>query len=320
MRIREYGPKRGDGTGVVIFAPRPLNGDVYKTDGQYDYIAQKTGHTILAAYRPIRMPMIIDGVRHRALLPRTSDEIVDSEAPLSQESIAAAQLAAKRLRIHAEAATSLTEELCSYKDFMDRPVRLGWGDSASGFLIALMQKNWLRPFHGVLLRESVNLHAPEQIEAGIQRILTQAGPTETWKPGAAQHVKTFQQHAPEGVYDRVRRFLSPQLRKLEFAAFGSIMCTTPASVNLAEDLAADPDVAFRYVGFTRGITGTRDQVMEFGPYLESLRTEALSLAPPLSRPQIVANAQAGTHEDLLNPSIAIIHIRETTGLLPGSNY
>lgn len=293
MRIRQYGPKRGNGTGVAIFAPRPLGGDVHNTDGRYDYIAQQTGHTIFAAYRPISMRMLTRAVRS------------------SQTS------AHRAASIYAKIATRAAEELSTYRDFVDWPIRIGWGDSASGLFVALMQRSWPRPFDGLLLRESINLHAPEPIDAGIQRITNQPEATQPWDTDALRHVVAFQANAPESTYDKARRLLSPQLRKLDFAALGSVMCGTQKSVDVVEELAADPDTALRYVGFTRGITGPREAIIEFGPYLEGLRTNALPLNARSDPASISANAIIGTHADLLNPSLAIVHIEQTRGLIPG---
>lgn len=283
----------GSGTqsDVAIYGARTFGGTIRNTDARFSYPADKAGHLVLASHSPGHERMIIAQAEQRSL-PKTYADIA---------------------RDHAEA-------LMMDDDFMSRPIRVGWGDSGRGILIALMQQSEFRPFHAILSRDSVNLRAPEStILGGIRLLADLRPPSVRLDPEVAEYIQAFQSDLVEDDAERFRQAYPWRFKFKEMKALGGLMCGTTTSVDTLEAIAADPDVALRYVAFRRGSTGTRKQVAAFGPHLEELRNFVLPMSLHSDGPAgILADVFPGTHADITNPALAMTHLDQTIGLLPGN--
>jgi hypothetical protein len=288
-RFKKYSSSQGGQSDVAIYAPRTFGANERNTDARFSYPAHMAGHLVLTGYSPGHERMIIASAAQRSL-PETYADIA---------------------RRHAEA-------LIVDEDFASRPIKIGWGDSGRGMLITLMQSSEFRPFDAILSRDSVNLRAPESlVQGGIRLLADLRPPSVRVEPDVAQYIRDFQATLEEDDAERYRRKHPWRFKFQEMKALGGLMCGTTTSVDALEAVAADPDVALRYVGFARGSTGKRAQIAAFGPRLERLRDEALPLSINPSGPAgIRADAFSGTHADITNPALALTHLSETLSLLP----
>ena len=212
------------------------------------------------------------------------------------------------------------EALLGDEDFASRPIKVGWGDSGRGMLITSMQLSEFRPFDAILSRDSVNLRAPESTIVGSIRLLADLRlPRVPLDPDTAQYIKKFQEALIVDADEQYRQEHPWRFKFEEMKALGGLMCRTTTSVAALEVVASDPDVALRYVAFDRGTTGTRAQVAAFGPHLEKLRDASLRMAMHPDGPAgISADIFPGTHADIPNPALAMMHLEQTLSLLPGS--
>jgi hypothetical protein len=186
-----------------------------------------------------------------------------------------------------------------------RPRRLLVAQSGRVALGARMQTSSYRPFTHVLLRDGVNLCAPETIKQGYYRLTRQ----DTQPEYAAYKPQRTRKHK---IQDR----LAAGHQLVEVATQGKLLCSTE-SIEAVQDLARDPTTPLYHLTFTRGICGPVEDQARFVNILMYLRGAAAiaerSPDLPEDRPVFMAPLSAqmwpGSHTDLLNPLLLHTHVQ-----------
>jgi hypothetical protein len=284
MQISVYGPDHHPEGGITttVFAPRPYNGNVYNTDGRYDYVAKQLGVVVIAAEAPGTGRVYIDKAERRSLRPATFTQVT------------------------AEYAYAYATSIHAWSGHL--PVRIGLGDSGRAGLIAGMALHRPDLFTHVLCRDGCNLHAPESVHSGATRLLTQPNRgLHPVSPEAAQHLKTFQRNVRRAT--AVQNLTAFLRGPMEMAAYGKLMCSTNSAQTMLA-LAAQPTAPVMYVGFTEGLSGTPEQAHMFSQQLIGQRDAAGGgVAAELRAPVVF-----GRHADLTNPDLLLDHLRQTSTL------
>jgi hypothetical protein len=181
------------------------------------------------------------------------------------------------------------------------PRRLLVAQSGRVALGARMQTSAHRPFTHVLLRDGVNLMAPESVREGYYRL-------------------THQDPTPEYATYNPRRTLLHKMQDkiaaghqmVEVLTQGKLLCSTE-SMEAVQDLARDTTTPLYHLTFTRGICGSVEDQGRFSLSLAALRvvhgqTEAGAADKEGFVAPLTTAVWPANHTDLLNPMLLHTHI------------
>jgi hypothetical protein len=279
----EYYPAPGPSSpDTAIGIPHGWGGNESNTEARFEDLAKRTGADIHAFRAPGTGRVIIDRATRRSLRSTPGVE-----------------------ELAREQAADFAEKVAG-----DYGQVLGLGDSGRAHWVARMQLSGRltgkRPFTRVLTRDGANLHAPESVWQGAQRLLRNAG---------VRGPKTGEPTAPQQEASFGERLHTAACSVTEMAVYGRLMCGTEETTLALLDLARDSATPFMNVMVGQGISGSVDQAMAFNSRLFARRTEANkaygelmgAYRMPLHGVTTVMELDWG-HGNLLDPAGLVKHI------------
>jgi hypothetical protein len=184
-----------------------------------------------------------------------------------------------------------------YLDGLGIRTRVLAAQSGRVALGARMQLSSHRPFTHVLLRDGVNLRAPEKIGEGYQQ-LTHQRPAQ------------FPTHdEPKSVWHKILDGRAQVRGLIEVFNQAQLLCSTE-SMDAVRGLAIDPTTPVLHITFEDGICGSPQQQQDFNSALLAIRAEHSDQSSAPLR----AHMYPGAHGDLQNTFLLAEHIRDVVGL------
>lgn len=260
---------------LVIFLPYAWGGDYHNNWRLQEDLAMRTGALIIGAQTPGTGKLHVNRGMRRRLRPGQLQDLANDYA----------------------------EEVNMYLNALGRPRRLLVGQSGRVALAAHMQLSPSRPFTRVLLRDGVNLNAPQGILEGYRHLRSQPSKGEHSSDSPAPEHKTRAHKALDKL-----AFLHGLV---EVATQGPLLCSEEPT-NAVTRLAKDKTTPVYHVTFENGITGAPELQQEFNASLMSVRDLAGG-RDHVGQP-FVAEMVAGNHADLLNVGLLHRHIQKTLTL------
>jgi hypothetical protein len=257
----------------AVFAPFSFAGNEANSAARYDEIARLTGMDVWTAHSSGTGKIYIDRATRRSLRPGKLRDITDDYAQ--------------------EVGTMLA----------GYAVRLGMGDSGRGVWIATMQQASAKPFSHVLIRDGVNLYAPEPVTTGARRLFEHGGDM-----GDVRQLAQIE--TPYTLQTASHTFLCGIS---EAITHRKLMCGLD-SVQAVLNVANDPSIPFHNVGLEYGIGGSPQAVRSYNQVLETTR-ELASLANLGAAPLLASYEKGWGHGALMDPAAAAGHVEQTVTLL-----
>ncbi|HEX7963880.1 MAG TPA: hypothetical protein VF466_04810 [Candidatus Saccharimonadales bacterium] len=262
LRVDKYQVRPGEPELSVLFL-YPWGGDRHNNRQLLREISLLTGGLAIGAQTPGTGRIYIDRATRRSLRPGHLHEMADDYA--------------------GEVHEMLTAE--------GQPQRLLAAQSGRVALGARMQLSPHHPFTHVLLRDGVNLCAPESVIDGFRRLTSQ--------PGEGEY-GTYTER--RNLLHKARDVRSLVHGRVEVLTQGRMLCSTESRLAV-EALARDRTTPLYHLTFARGITGPVEVQREFRATLEALRPE--DGAP------LMAKVLVGNHNDLQHPLLFHDDITQT---------
>lgn len=200
-------------------------------------------------------------------------------------------------------ATEYAEEVDALLRHHGQPHRLLAAQSGRVALGARMQASEFRPFTHVLLRDGVNLCAPESPRSALERLRAQ--------PSGGEHG-----HYPErkNIMHRLRDFRARWHGRVEALNHLELMCSEESRYAVEALVREDRFSPITHITYERGITGTPAQQEEFAQHLQVMRQAAVISHGGGFHAPLRATVEPGNHADLLNPRLLHAHVLLALGL------
>jgi hypothetical protein len=270
LQIDRYQLRKGD-TELAIFFPYPWGGERHNNEQLLKEISLLTGGLVLGAQTPGTGRMYIDRATRKRLRP----------GPF------------------AELAADYAGEVHEFLEASGQPVRLLAAQSGRVALGARMQLSEHRPFTHALLRDGVNLLAPERVRDGVRRLQAQ--------PSEGEHGTMAEEH--KSTTHKLRDTRARWHGRAEILNHAELMCSTESRAAV-ETLARDIMTPLYHITFANGITGTPGQQGRFNTLLVAMRAaRGQGFMAPME-----AATVPGNHADLQNPLLFHDHILYTLSL------
>jgi len=183
---------------------------------------------------------------------------------------------------------------------------IGWGDSARAIDVVGMALAERSPFDAVLLRDGINLHAPESAWNGLKRAYTQGG----------RRLENDFDPAPIQEQTRSQKLYSKACALSEAITHAGLLASRHG-VQLAYDLARQPDIPAHIVTLEHGICGDEAGSVRFGDRLLEMRQDVVDRCAPHERTEaiLVSHMPGWAHGNLMDPMGAVEHLWSTRDLL-----
>ena len=262
LRVDKYQVRPGEPELSVLFL-YPWGGDRHNNRQLLREISLLTGSLAIGAQTPGTGRVYINRATRRGLRPG---------------------------RLH-EIAADYAGEVREVLDAEGQPKRLLAAQSGRVALGARMQLSPHHPFTHVLLRDGVNLCAPESVIDGFRRLTSQ--------PGEGEH-GTYPERP--SLLHKAQDVRSLVHGRVEVLTQGRMLCSTESRLAV-EALARDRTTPLYHLTLEHGITGPIEAQREFRATLEALRPEG---GAPL-----VAKIMPGNHNDLQHPLLFHDDITQT---------
>jgi hypothetical protein len=269
--------KIGSGeTELAIFFPYPWGGDRHNNQDILKGVALLTGGLVIGAQTPGTGRLHIDRATRRRLRPG-------------------------RL---ADLASDYAGEVNEFLDKNGQTIRLLAAQSGRVALGARMQLSEHRPFTHVLLRDGVNLCAPETLKKGYQRLVSQP------PQGEHRHYEDRRKTFRHKMQDR----RSAAHRAVEVLTQGKLLCSAESRLAVTA-LARDITTPLYHLTFEHGITGMPEQQIDFLDELGINRVLGMAQCyGEESTAPFEAAVLPGNHADLQNPLLLHTHINRALNL------
>jgi len=267
---------------LAIFFPYTWGGDYHNNRKIQEDLSLLTGALVIGAQTPGTGKLYVNRGLRRKLKPGRLQELGDEYAA----------------------------EVHTFLETLGRPRRLLVGQSGRVALSASMQLSKFRPFTHVLLRDGVNLRAPERVRDGYHRLRNQ--------PSRGQRgISTAVPDSPAEEHKTVGHKMLDKLARVhglvEVATQGRLLCSEEPSA-LVTQLARDAHTPFCHVTFNNGITGSVAQQTLFNTELEQVRR--LARGPNQIGAPLLTLQEPGNHADLQHVGLLATHVNITLALTP----